>query len=90
MKYFITAAITGIALCTLSVIPAGALFTWDWPVHKSYNYKVEAHGTDIRVYEWESPSDPTMICASAHTQAGPVGFQCWKKSETAKVEYNSN
>lgn len=83
-----TLAIAATAALIASATTAGAFLTIDWEIIQTRQFKVAAYGADLRVYEWESPSDPDRICAASFSQKGPVGMQCWGSS--GPVIPNSN
>lgn len=60
-----------------SASTAGAFFHFAWETQLSHQFKVEAYGWDLRVYEWQSKSDPLMACSAVYTDGGPAGYQCW-------------
>lgn len=73
------AAIIGLtAVIALSSAPAQAfLGTINWPkIEPDQAYKVEAYGTDVRVYEWQSQVTPGKACVMAFSNSGPVGLDC--------------
>lgn len=52
-----------------------AIGTANWPTVESEAYKVEAFGSDLRVYEWQTKSGATCVAATA--EKGPFGIQCF-------------
>ena len=77
-------AITAMSLAILAAFtimaafsgPASAFGSWSWPIKEPSAYKVEAKGTDFRVYEWESDTVPGKYCVAVFANAGPVGLDC--------------
>lgn len=51
--------------------------TQDWKTLKSVHYKVSAYGQDFRVYQWQSPLDPAMVCSALSTDNhGMTNISC--------------
>lgn len=82
MTKLLIAALIGVALVT--PVQAGGIFssiaTSGWKtVEPDAKFMLEAHGFNLRVYEWTSQSDPNMKCTAVFGETGPTGMQCWKK-----------
>jgi len=51
--------------------------TSDWKTKEPKNFLVAAYGWDLRVYEWQSETNPAITCSTVFAEAGPVGYQCF-------------
>ena len=78
--------VTGLVL-SLSATPANAdlfaaLATGNWAQAKEvYNFKVEAYGSDLRVYQYTSEANPNLVCTTVFANAGPAGTSCVNVTE---------
>jgi len=84
MKKSIAVIMAAIALAATPV-QAGlfdSMATSGWPNKvPEQKYTLDVYGFDVRVYEWTPKEDKNARCTAMFSQSGPVGIQCWKKTD---------
>lgn len=76
------------ALALISV-PASAWLggtSWTWEVHKPTQYKLEAVGADLRVYEWIPKSNPEDYCIALFGSQGFYQMRCGPREPWQEIE----
>ena len=82
-RLLIMATLAATVATTASAGLFDSLATSDWETKKSDNYKLDAYGFDLRVYEWTPKGNPNVTCITAFGEKGSVGLQCFE-NETKK------
>ena len=76
-------------VATVATTASAGLFdsvaTRNWDTKESDNYKLEAYGFDLRIYEWNPKGNPNVTCITGFSEVGSIGIQCFEtKSDKAK------
>ena len=69
----------GFLLFAAAPPPAAAWGTsWTWETAQPTQYKLDASGSDMRVYEWRLQGANDIICVALFGSEGNYGMQCRK------------
>lgn len=84
-KFILVAGIFTLVVSALSIKPEPAaafnifaeMSTADWPMAaETYNFKVEAYGTDLRVYQFRSEENPDVVCTVVASEKSGTSTSC--------------
>lgn len=84
-RLLIMAAVAATLATTASAGLFDSMVTSDWETKESDNYKLDAYGFDLRVYEWTPNGNPNMTCITAFGEKGSVGLQCFENEMKKEI-----
>lgn len=81
MKFTLALAALALTATTASAGLFDSMATSDWPTKESNNYKLDAYGFDLRIYEWHPDGNPDITCITGFGEKGSIGLQCFESEE---------